>query len=97
MNYEKASVMEYRTLFEASGINHSNSGLQKTHDIYINVYLMLFFDFTPDRSASAGDTSHPGNGNNRQFRPRRFFAKRHDRILKESDGQLENSVYNARR
>jgi len=33
MDHEKTSVMGYRTLFEASGIHHSNTGLQITHDI----------------------------------------------------------------
>ena len=56
MVHEKTSVMGYRTLFEASGIHHSNSGLQITHDMYINGYFMLLFDLTPDRSASEGHT-----------------------------------------
>jgi len=54
MAHEKTSVMGYRTHFEASGIHHSNSGLQITHDIYINGYFMLLFDLTSDRSASEG-------------------------------------------
>jgi len=62
MDHCKASVMGYRTLFEGSGIHHSNSGLQITHDIYINGYFMLFFDLTTDRAASEGHTSHPDNG-----------------------------------
>jgi len=49
MGHEKTSVMGYRTLFEASGIHHSNTGLQITHDMYINGYFMLLFDLTPDR------------------------------------------------
>jgi len=40
----KNSVMGYRTLFEASGTHHSNSGLQIIHKIYINVYFMLLCD-----------------------------------------------------
>ena len=63
MNHKKTSVMGYRTLFEVSGIHHSNSGLQITHDMYINGYFMLLFDLTPDRAASEGHTSHPDNGN----------------------------------
>ena len=63
MDHEKTSVMGYRTLFEASAINYSNSGLQITHDMYINGYFMLLFDLTPDRAASEGHTSHPDNGN----------------------------------
>jgi len=55
--------MGYRTLFEASGINHSNSGMQITHDMHINGYYMLLFDIRPDRSASEGHTSRPENGN----------------------------------
>ena len=41
-DHEKISVIAYRTLFEASGIHHSKSGLQITHDMYINGYFMLF-------------------------------------------------------
>jgi len=63
MGQEKTSVMGYRTLFEASGIHHSNSGLQITHDMYVNGYFMLLFDLTPDGRASEGHTSHPDNGN----------------------------------
>ena len=55
--------MGYRTLFEAFGIHHSYSGLQITHDMYINVFFMLLFDLTPDRGASKGHPSHPENGN----------------------------------
>jgi len=62
-DHEKTSVMAYRTLFEASGIHHSNSGLQITHDMYINGYFMLLFDLTPDRGASEGHTSHSDIGN----------------------------------
>ena len=63
MGHEKTSVMGYRILVEASGIYHSNSGLQIIHDMYISGYLMLLFDLTPDRSASEGHTSHPVSGN----------------------------------
>jgi len=63
MDHEKTSVMGYRTLFEGSGIHHSNLGLQITHDMYISGYFMLLFDLTPDRAASEGHTSHPDNGN----------------------------------
>jgi len=52
MDHEKTSVMGYRKLFEASGIHHSNSGLQITHDMYINCYFMLLFDLTSVRAAS---------------------------------------------
>jgi len=44
----KTSVMGYRTLFVASGLHHSKSGLQKTHDMNI-ILFMLHFDLTPDR------------------------------------------------
>ena len=54
--------MSYRTLFEGSGIHHSNSGLQITHDMYINGYFILLFVLTPDRGASEGHTSHPEQG-----------------------------------
>ena len=63
MDQEKTSVMGYRTLFEGSGIHHSNSGHQITHDMFINGYFMLLFDLTPDRGASEGHTSHLENGN----------------------------------
>jgi hypothetical protein len=57
------TVMEYRTLFEASGIWHSNAGLQITHDMFIAGFFMLLFDLTPDHGASECHTSHPTNGN----------------------------------
>jgi len=63
MDHEKTSVVGYRTLFEGSGIHHSNSGLQITHDMYIKGFFMLLFDLTPDRGASEGHTLHPDNGN----------------------------------
>jgi len=63
MDHEKTSVMCYRTLFDVSGIHQSNTGLQITHNMYINGYFMLLFDLTPDRGASEGHTSHPKNGN----------------------------------
>jgi len=62
MDHEKTSVMGYRTLFEGSGIHHSNAGLQITHDMYIAGNFMLLFDRTPDLSAS-GHTSHVDSGN----------------------------------
>jgi hypothetical protein len=62
MGHEKTSVMGYSTLFEGSGIHHSNSGLQITHDLYINGFFMLAFDLTPDRAASEGHSSNPKNG-----------------------------------
>jgi len=72
MDHEKTSVMGYRTLFEGSGMHHSNSGLQITHDMYIRGFFMLLFDLTPDRGASEGHTSHPDNGN---IRVQLKFAK----------------------
>jgi hypothetical protein len=62
MGHEKTSVMVYSALFEGSGIHHSNSGLQITHDLYISGYFMLLFDLTPDRAASEAHKSHPDNG-----------------------------------
>jgi len=38
MDQEKMSVMRCRTLFEVSGIHHSNSGLQITYDIYKRLF-----------------------------------------------------------
>jgi len=34
--HETTSVLAYKTLFDGSGIHHSNSGLQVTHDMFIN-------------------------------------------------------------
>jgi len=63
MDHEKMSVMWYRTLFERSGIHHSNSDLQITHDIYIKGDFMLLFDLKPNGGAFEGHTSQPDNGN----------------------------------
>jgi hypothetical protein len=52
LSHEITSVLAYNPLFERSGIHHSNAGLQIPHDIFINVYFILFFDLTPDRAAS---------------------------------------------
>jgi len=43
MDHEKTSVMVYRTLFEVSGIYHSNTGLQITDDMFSNCFFMLPF------------------------------------------------------
>ena len=63
MDHEKTSVMLYRTIFEGSGIHHSNTGLQITHDMYINGFFMLPFVLSPDHGASEAHTSLTGNGN----------------------------------
>jgi hypothetical protein len=63
MDHEKTSVNGYRTLFEGSGIHHSITGLQITHDMFINNFFMLLFDLTPDHAASETHTSLPENGN----------------------------------
>ena len=71
MDHEKSSVMCYRTLFEVSGIHRSNTGLQITHDMYINVSFMLLLYLNPERVASEAYTSLLENGNIRiemQFR-----------------------------
>jgi hypothetical protein len=44
MGNEKTSVIGYKTLFGGSGIQHSNSGLEVTHDMYIKRVFMLIFD-----------------------------------------------------
>ena len=62
-SHEKSTTLAYQTLFNGSGIHHSNSGLQITHDLFINGYFMLVFDLTPDGSASDGHVSLPENGN----------------------------------
>jgi hypothetical protein len=64
--HEKTSVMGYNTLFQGSGIHHSNSGLQIIHDMYINGYFMFLFDLTPDLAASEGHTSPVEGGNIRR-------------------------------
>ena len=61
MGHEKTSVKGYATLFEGIGIHHSNSGLQITHDMYINGFFMIVYDLTPDLAASEGHAS-PTNG-----------------------------------
>ena len=63
MGHEKTSVLAYNTLFEGSGIRHSNAGLQVTHDMFKAGYFMLLFDLTPDRAASEGHVSLPTQGN----------------------------------
>ena len=55
--------MSYRTLFEESGIRHSNAGHQITHDMFVNGYFTLLFDLTLDQGASEAHTSHPEQGN----------------------------------
>jgi hypothetical protein len=62
MDHEKSSVLAYNTLFEGSGIHHSNSGLQITHEMFVGGYFILLFDLTPDRAASEGHRSLPDNG-----------------------------------
>jgi len=49
MDHEKTTVMGYRTLFEGSGIHHSNTSLQITLDMYINGFFKLLFDMTGSR------------------------------------------------
>jgi len=63
MDHEKTLVMGYRTLFQGSGIHHSNAGHQITYDIFLNCFFMLHFDLTPDQGASEPHTSHPEQGN----------------------------------
>jgi len=57
MSHEKMSVRGYATLFEGTGIHHSNSGLQIIHDMYINGFFMILYDLTPDLAASEGHAS----------------------------------------
>ena len=61
--HEKGSVMAYRTLFEGTGIRHSNTGLQIWNTTFVNRYSMLQFYLTPDHGASEGHTSHPDSSN----------------------------------
>jgi hypothetical protein len=62
-SHEKSTTLAYQTLFNGSGIHHSNSGLQMTHDLFVNGYFMLVFDLTPEGSASDGHVNLPENGN----------------------------------
>jgi hypothetical protein len=62
LSSQKTSVMPYNTLFDATGIHHSDTGLPIRHDMCLNGYFMLLFDLTPDRSASASHKSHSDNG-----------------------------------
>jgi len=62
MSNEKTSVTGYRTLFECSGIQHLNSGLQLTPTMYINEFFMLVFDLTPDLATSEGHASDSAHG-----------------------------------
>ena len=59
----KKTCHGYTTLFEESGIHHSNTGLQITNDIVITGFFMLVFDLTPDHGASEVHTSLPEDGN----------------------------------
>jgi hypothetical protein len=63
MSRKKTSVLAYNTIFEGSGILHSNSGLQVTHRIFIAGYFMLLFDLTHDRAACERHISLPDQGN----------------------------------
>ena len=63
--------MRYKTLFEGSGIHHSNSGLQITHDLYRKGFFMLVFDLTPYRA----DSGHSSNSPNRHTRIELRFEK----------------------
>jgi len=62
MDHEKNSVRGYAILFEGTGIRHSNSGLQITHDMNINGFFMILCDLTPDLTASEGHASPPTSG-----------------------------------
>jgi hypothetical protein len=57
MGHEKTSVVAYKTVFEVPGIHHSKSGLQVTHNMFINVYFLLLFDLTHDLAVSEGKLS----------------------------------------
>ena len=59
---EKTSVKCYATLFEGTGIHHSNSGLQITHNMYINGFFVIVYDLTPNLLASEGHMSPPTSG-----------------------------------
>ena len=52
----------YGTLFEGSGIYHSNSELHINPAMYIKGFFMLVFDLTPDLAASEGHASDSAHG-----------------------------------
>ena len=54
MEHEKTYFVGYRTLFEASGTHHSNSGPQITNDMCINGFFLMLFDLKPDLGAAEG-------------------------------------------
>jgi len=62
MSNEKTSVIGYRTLFEGSGIHHSNSGLRITPKMFTKGFFMLVFELTPDLTASEGHASDSTHG-----------------------------------
>jgi hypothetical protein len=62
-SHNKNTLTAYRTLFEGSGIHHSNTGLHITQDTYKNGCFVLLLDLTPDRAASDSHISNPDNGN----------------------------------
>jgi hypothetical protein len=39
--HQKTTTVAYKTLFECSGIHHSNAGLQITNDMYINGFFKI--------------------------------------------------------
>jgi hypothetical protein len=66
MSHEKTSVLAYNTLFEGSGLRHSNAGLHVTNRMFKAGYFMLLFDLTPHRAAPEGHISLPDQGNIRR-------------------------------
>jgi hypothetical protein len=58
---QKTSVMAYNTLFDATGIHHSDR-VANPPDMFLNSYFMLLFDLSPDRSAFASHKFLPDNG-----------------------------------
>jgi hypothetical protein len=54
---QKTPVMAHNTLFDATGIHHSDTGLQIRPDMFLNGYFMQLFDLSSDRSAFASHKS----------------------------------------
>ena len=52
MDHEEKSVIGYSTIFEVSGIHHSNTEPKITQDMYINGNYMLLFDLIKDRGST---------------------------------------------
>ena len=60
VGHEKTSVLAYNTLFEGSGIRHSNAGLQLTHDVHSRVFHAAVRSDTRPRRLGGHLATRPG-------------------------------------